>query len=80
MNPVIAMDSKEQNLILSPSQKEMKALSKGLQEFGGKVRLICSERFNLNEINKIGNKQIKEFIEKVPKRELMEAMQKARIN
>ncbi len=80
LNPVIAMDSKEQNLIISPSQKEMKALSKGLQEFGGKVRLICSERFNLNEINKIENERIREFIDKVPKEELLEAMQKARIN
>ncbi|MBI5393261.1 hypothetical protein HZA96_05310 [Candidatus Woesearchaeota archaeon] len=76
LNPVIAVDSKEQNLIISPSQKEMKAMSKGLQEFGGKVRLICAENFNVNQLHKIENKKIREFIEKVPKQELLEAVQK----
>ena len=79
LNPVIARDSKEQNLIIAPSHKEMKAMSKGLQEFGGKVRLICAESFKTNQIHKIQNPKIKEFLEKVPMNELLESLQKVRL-
>lgn len=76
LNPVIAIDSKEQNLIISPSNKEMRKLSKGLQEFGGKVRLITTEDFDIHNIKGIKNKQISKFLQKVPKKELLDNIQK----
>ncbi|MFH1456025.1 MAG: hypothetical protein ABIF40_03680 [archaeon] len=79
LNPVLAEDSKEQNLIISSSAKEMKALSKGLEEFGGKVKLICQEKFNINDIGKIKNKKINKFLALVPKTELLDAIQSVRL-
>lgn len=54
-------------------------MSKGLQEFGGKVRLICAESFKTNQIHKIQNQRIKEFLEKVPMNELLESVQKVKV-
>ena len=79
LNPVIAIDSKEQNLIIAPSSKEMKAMSKGLQEFGGKVKLLSIETFNPNKLNEINNKHINEFLSKVPKKELIDTLQKCKL-
>jgi len=79
LNPVIAVDSKEQNLIISPSKKEMRNLSKGLQEFGGKVRIITTEEFNMHDISGMENSRIKEFLDKVPKKELLDNMQRLRL-
>ena len=79
LNPIIARDSKEQNLILSLSQQEMRALSKGLQEFGGKVKLVSLEQFNVNKMDQIKNKKIREFLAKVPKKELLDSLQKVRL-
>ncbi len=51
-------------------------MSKGLQEFGGKVRLICTESFKTNQLHKIQNTRIKEFLEKVPTKELIDNLQR----
>lgn len=76
LNPIIANDSKEQNLILSPSEKEMKKLSKCLQEFGGKTKIVASEEFSMKQME---NSKIQEFIEKVPRKELLDSVQKIRV-
>jgi hypothetical protein len=76
LNPVTATDSKEQNLIISPSQKEMRKLSKGLQEFGGKTRVITAEEFSIRKINNVQNAKINFMLEKVPKKELLDNLQK----
>lgn len=79
LNPIIANDSKEKNLIISPSQKEMRRLAKGLQEFGGKARIITTEDLDMNNLDKINNKKISGLLEKVPKKELLNNLQKMRL-
>jgi len=75
LNPIIATDGKEQNLILSPSTKEMKQVAKGLQEIGGTVRIISTESINPLNTEKVQNSQIREFLTRVPKSELMKNLQ-----
>lgn len=67
---------RKQSLIIAPSQTEMKAMSKSLQELGGKIRLICAESFKANQIHKLQNPRIKEFLEKVPTKELLDNVQR----
>ena len=76
LNPVIASNSKEQNLILAPSEREMTSLSQGLEEFGGKVRLVTTECFEISKIHKIRNQRIRSFLDKVPKKELLNGLQR----
>lgn len=76
LNPVVALDSKEQNLILAPSMLEMRQLSHGLQEFGGMVKLLTTECFSVGKVHQIKNNRIKTFLSRVPKVELLRALQK----
>lgn len=76
LNPIIATEGKEQNLIISPSKKEMEKLSKGLEEFGGKVRIVCDEEFYINKTSSIKNFKIKSLLEKASKAELLQNLQK----
>ena len=67
---------KEQNLILSPSQKEMKQLSKMLKESGGNARILKAGHFDIRYIK---DKEIKRLIEIASKKELMEGIQRVRL-
>src|SRR3989344_812257 len=76
LNPILAINGKERNLIISPSQKEMRQLSKMLRESGGKARVLKAGHF---DIKKIKDKQIQEFIEIASKKELLEGIQRVRL-
>ena len=76
LNPILAIGGKEQNLILSPSQKEMKQLSKMLRESGGNARILKAGHFDIRYIK---DKEIKRLIEIASKKELMEGIQRVRL-
>ena len=61
LNPIEAKNTKERNLIISPSQKEMSKLMKGLNEVG-KCRLVACEEVELNKISIISSKEIRSFV------------------
>lgn len=75
LNPIVAIDGKEQNLILSPSTKEMKKVARGLQEIGGTVRILRTEEIDPLNIEQVQDVQILEFLTRVPKGELLKNIQ-----
>lgn len=78
LNPINAMDTKERNLIISPSKKEITKLLSVLNETG-KCRIIDSEEVEMGNLNEISSKQILSFINVVDKSDLNSAMQKIRL-
>lgn len=78
LNPIEANDTKERNLIISPSHKEINTLVKGLNEFGN-CKLVASEEIEMQKINSPISKEIKTFVNLVNKEDLDSAVQKMRL-
>jgi len=78
LNPIEANDTKERNLIISPSLKEMRNLVKVLNEFGN-CKLVACEEITANRIDSSGSKEIRNFVKKVNENDLNSAIQKIRL-
>ena len=75
LNPIKASDTKERNLIIAPSYKEINQLMKSLNE-KGRCRLITSEEVELNRLNSLKSREICSFVQDVNKKDLNSAIQK----
>ena len=78
LNPINANDTKERNLIISPSKKEIVKLLRILNQ-AGKCRIIDSEEVEMGSFNKIHSKAIMAFINTVDKPDLNSAIQRIRL-
>jgi len=78
LNPIKANDTKERNLIISPSRSEIINLLKALNQ-SGKCKIIDSEEVDMEEINKIRSKAILSFVNSVSKPDLHSAIQRIRL-
>jgi hypothetical protein len=78
LNPINATDTKERNLIISPSKKEILELLKVLNQ-SGKCRIIDSEEVEMGSLNNIRSKAILSFVNSVNKPDLNSAMQRIRL-
>ncbi len=75
LNPVLAHNAKERNLIVSPSYKEIEKLLKGLSKYG-KCKITASEEIEVNKLTSPKSKEIITFIKSVDKKDLEDAAQK----
>lgn len=78
LNPIRAEDTKERNLIISPSINEIRNLIRGLNEFGS-CKIIACEEVGINRITSINSKEILSFVKMVDKSDLDNAVQKIRL-
>jgi hypothetical protein len=78
LNPVLAYKSKERNLIVSPSYKEIEKLLKGLSKYG-KCKITASEEIEVVNLAFPKSKEIITFIKSVDKKDLENAAQKVRV-
>jgi hypothetical protein len=78
LNPIEAYDTKERNLIMSPSLKEMQNLVRILNQFGN-CKLIACEEVAINKLNSSESKEISSFVKKVNEEDLNSAVQKMRL-
>jgi DNA-binding Lrp family transcriptional regulator len=78
LNPIEANDTKERNLILSPSLKEIRNLVNGLKEFGN-CRIIACEEINTRKVSYPESREISSFVKKVNEEDLNSAVQKIRL-
>lgn len=78
LNPVLAYKSKERNLIVSPSYKEIEKLLKGLSKYG-KCKITASEEIEVVNLASPKSKEIITFIKSVDKKDLENAAQKVRV-
>lgn len=78
LNPVLAYKSKERNLIVSPSYKDVEKLLKGLSKYG-KCKITASEEIEVQNLAYPKSKEIINFIKSVDKKDLENAAQKVRV-
>jgi hypothetical protein len=78
LNPINATDTKERNLIISPSKKEIMKLLRVLNQ-SGKCRIIDSEEVDMGSLNEIRSKAILSFVNTVNKSDLISAIQRIRL-
>mgnify|MGYP001563444214 FL=1 len=78
LNPVLAHNAKEENLIISPSYKEIDKLLKGLSKYG-KCKITASEEIEIHNLDSAKSKEIMTFIKSVDKKDLENAVQKVMV-
>jgi len=74
LNPIEANNTKERNLIISPSFKEIRSVANGIKEFGN-CRIIACEEISTKELYRPESKEISSFIKKVNEEDLNSAVQ-----
>ena len=78
LNPIEANDTKERNLIISPSLKEIRNLVNGLKEFGN-CKIIACEEISTKKMGYPESKEIDSFIKKVNEDDLNSAVQTVKL-